>query len=141
MLLAGLGIPVMAALNGALGRELNNPVLATSILFSVGLLLTIPILFTSQISSTHISLITTAPWYLLCGGAFVIFYILSITFVAPRLGISNAVSFVLLGQVIAMAAIDHYGFIGMPQFPITPQRALGLLIMATGIIIALNPGR
>ncbi len=70
-----------------------------------------------------------------------IFYILSITFVAPRLGISNAVSFVLLGQFIAMAAIDHYGFIGMPQFPITPQRALGLLIMATGIIIALNPGR
>ena len=52
------------------------------------------------------------PWYFYFGGVFVMFYILSITWVAPRFGISNAVSFVLLGQLMAMSIIDHYGLVG-----------------------------
>ena len=37
MLIAGLGIPVMAALNGMLGEKLQSPALAATILFLVGL--------------------------------------------------------------------------------------------------------
>jgi transporter family-2 protein len=36
MCAAGIGIPVMAALNAGLGTKLNSPALATSILFMVG---------------------------------------------------------------------------------------------------------
>lgn len=37
MLIAGLGIPVMVALNGGLGSRLQSPALASSILLLVGL--------------------------------------------------------------------------------------------------------
>ena len=44
MLLAGLGIPVMAALNGGLGAKLQNPMLAATILFGVGLIASLGLL-------------------------------------------------------------------------------------------------
>ena len=47
MLLAGLGIPVMAALNGSLGARLESPALAAAILFVVGLTVAVTYLLTT----------------------------------------------------------------------------------------------
>lgn len=137
MLIAGLGIPVMAALNGGLGTKLESPVLAATILFGVGLIISTIVLLATQ-GIPDISLNSNAPWYLYCGGIFVIFYVLSITWVAPRFGVSNAVSFVLLGQLLAMTIIDHFGFVGAPQYSVTLQRALGLVLMASGVLLVVN---
>ena len=64
------------------------------------------------------------------------FYLLSITWVGPRFGIGNAVMFVLAGQIISSAAIDHFGLFGAPHKPIDLLRGAGLVIMAAGIAIA-----
>ncbi|MCC1495323.1 DMT family transporter [Alcanivorax sp. 1008] len=137
MLFAGLGIPIMAALNGSLGGKLQSPVLAATILFAVGLAISLCVLLLTEGLPQDIPLKST-PWYLFCGGIFVIFYVLAITWVAPRFGVANAVSFVLLGQLVAMTVIDHYGFIGVPQYSITGQRILGLLFMAVGVLMVVN---
>lgn len=137
MLVAGIGIPIMAALNSGLGVKLQSPVLAASILFSVGLILSISILLITEGISFSIDK-NTVPWYFYLGGVFVIFYILSITWVAPIIGISNAVSFVLLGQLIAMSFIDHFGLLGALQYEITTQRFSGLALMAVGVLMVVN---
>jgi len=138
MLLAGLGIPVMAALNGGLGVRLQNPALATTILFTVGSLISIVYLAVSGNWPKSIS--NNAPVYLYSGAAFVIFYVLSITSIAPKFGIGNAVSFVLLGQLISMALIDHYQLFGMPHNPINLTRFAGLVLMAAGVFLAVRRG-
>ena len=137
MLIAGLGIPVMATLNGGLGSKLESPALAATILFSVGLLVAIVYLLSTEGLPASIYLPNT-PWYLYLGGFFVMFYILSITWVAPHFGVSNAVSFVLLGQLIAMSVIDHYGLLGATQYSLNLQRIAGLLLMAVGVYMVLN---
>lgn len=48
MLLAGLGIPVMAALNGGLGARLQSPVLAATILFSFGFFVAASVLLITE---------------------------------------------------------------------------------------------
>lgn len=137
MFLAGIGIPIMAALNGGLGVKLQNPVLAVIILFSVGLIASlIVLLFTQGLSVPNFEKVS--PWYLYSGGIFVIFYVLSITWVGPRFGIANAVSFVLLGQLLAMTLIDHFGAMGSIQYSVTAQRAFGLLLMAAGVLMVVN---
>ena len=78
------------------------------------------------------------PWYLYCGGFFVMFYILSITWVAPKFGVANAISFVLLGQLIAMSIIDHYALFGVQRFPMDIQRFIGLLCMALGVFLVVK---
>ena len=137
MLVAGLGIPVMAALNGGLGSKLQSPALAATILFSVGLSVAIIYLLSTEGVPATLSLPNT-PWYFYLGGFFVVFYILSITWVAPLFGVSNAVSFVLLGQLVAMSVIDHYGLLGTTQYTINIQRIMGLVLMAAGVFMVLS---
>ena len=67
-----------------------------------------------------------------------VFYIVTITWIAPRFGVANAVSFVLLGQLIAMTVIDHFGLMGAPQFTINYQRAFGLVFMTAGVLMVVN---
>ena len=140
MLAAGLGIPVMAALNGGLGGRLQSATLAAVILFAVGLAGALAVLLITEGLPARWTSELPTPWYFYCGGAFVIFYILSITWVAPRFGVANAVSFVLLGQLIAMTVIDHFGLLGAPRYMITWQRMTGLVLMAAGVMMVVNRG-
>ena len=137
MLVAGLGIPVMAALNGGLGEKLQSPALATTILFMVGIVVSLGFLFIFE-GMPKLNTQTSIPIYSYLGGLFVIFYIFSITWVAPRFGVGNAIAFVLLGQLISMAIIDHYSLLGVPHHPISVQRFVGLVFMAIGVFLAVR---
>ena len=68
----------------------------------------------------------------------VIFYILSITWVAPKFGVGNAVSFVLLGQIISMVVIDHFGLFGALQHSVSSQRFAGLALMIVGVFLTVR---
>lgn len=137
MLLAGVGIPIMAALNGNLGTRLQSPLLATAILFTVGSVVSVIYLLIAE-GRPKFSLTENVPGYLYFAGLFVIFYILSITWVGPKFGIGNAVAFVLLGQLISMTVIDHLGLFGAPQNMISVQRLIGLSLMIVGVFLVVR---
>jgi len=137
MLFAGIGIPVMAALNAGLGTRLQSPALAASILFLVGMIASVAYMLVFEgLPKTLLSVRT--PFYFYLGGLFVVFYVLGITYVAPRFGIGNAVAFVLLGQLISMMTIDQFGLMGAPQTSITLQRLIGLVLMTVGVFLVVR---
>ncbi len=133
MLAAGFGIPILAALNSALGSRIGSPAAAALVLFcvasSVGL---IAVLITGI---QPLARVAEAPKHLLAGGLFVAFYVLSITYIAPQMGVGNAVFFVLLGQLVSAAAIDHFGLFGARATSLDVTRALGIAVMALGVWI------
>ncbi|MFT7528808.1 MAG: transporter family-2 protein [Arenicella sp.] len=139
MLTTGIGIPVMAALNGNLGTKYSSPAFATSIVFLLGFVISVAFLFAVEGGLKTVSK-APLPVYYYLGGFFVAFYILSITWVAPQFGVGNAVAFVLLGQLISMAVIDNYGLLGAPVHTITLQRSIGLAFMAVGVFLAVRRG-
>ncbi|MDQ7069993.1 MAG: DMT family transporter [Rhodobacterales bacterium] len=98
MLAAGFGIPILAALNAALGVRLGSPVAAGAILFCVALSATVIALLIT--GPAPILQAPSAPKHLFLAGFLVAFYVLSITYVAPHFGIGNAVFFVLLARII-----------------------------------------
>ena len=132
----GILIPIMAALSGALGRTLDNPWAAAAIVSAGAFALVLAFtLATGSMSVSWDALKQARPLQLLAGVGFA-FYLLSITWVGPRFGIGNAVMFVLGGQIISSALIDHFALFGAPHKPIDLLRATGLVIMAIGIVIA-----
>jgi len=133
MLAAGFGIPILAALNAALGVRLGSPVAAGAILFCVALGATLVLLLFTGIAP--VAKAEDAPRHLFLAGFLVAFYVLSITFVAPRFGVGNAVFFVLLGQLISAAAIDHFGLFGAQISPLSLTRATGIALMAAGVFV------
>jgi transporter family-2 protein len=131
MLAAGIGIPILAALNAALGRLMGSPAAAAAILFTVAL--TIAAIATALTGPQALARAAEAPKHLFLGGVLVAFYVLSITYIAPSFGIGNAIFFVLVGQLISAAAIDHFGLFGAQLNPITLSRAGGLALMGIGV--------
>ncbi len=138
MVLAGIGIPVLAALNAALGVHLGSSTAASLVLFAVAFAAA---LCAYALVGGSVAAVGTAPGHLFAAGLFVAFYVLSITWVAPRFGVGNAIFFVLLGQLAAAAVIDHFGLFGARIVPLTPVRALGLAVIAAGIFITQIVGR
>jgi len=137
MLVVGLGIPIFAALNGELGTKLQSPALAATIALSVGVVVSIGFLLLSG-GIPKPDPQSSIPLYSYLGGFFVVFYILGITWVAPRFGVGNAVTFVLLGQLVSMAIIDHYSLLGAAHHPLSAQRFAGLLLMAIGVFLSVR---
>ena len=134
MLAAGIGIPILAALNAQLGQRLGSPAAAATILFVVafcGALATLLLTAGPQ----ALAKAPGQPKHLFLAGLLVAFYVLSITWIAPKFGVGNAVFFVLLGQLISAAAIDHFGLMAALPKPISLTRAAGIALMAAGVLL------
>lgn len=131
MLLAGIGIPVLAALNAALGTRLGNPAAAAAVLFLMAMVASC--LVFAATGGHGLARLAAAPKHLLLAGVLVAFYVLSITYIAPHFGIGNAVFFVLLGQLISAAAIDHFGLFGAQPAALSAARMGGIALMAAGV--------
>ena len=134
MLAAGIGIPILAALNAALGRLIGSPTTAAVILFAIAFVASALVLLVMP-GGHAFAKAAQAPKHLFLAGVLIAFYVLSITHVAPHFGVGNAVFFVLLGQLISTAAIDHYGLFGAQVTPLTWMRAGGIAVMAAGVAI------
>ena len=131
MLVAGIGIPMLAAMNAALGRIVGSPAAAATVLFTVALF---SALIVALITGPHgWSKFLSAPRHLFLAGALIAFYVLTITYIAPHFGVGNAVFFVLLGQLISAAVIDHFGLFGAQVSPLGLTRASGIGLMAVGV--------
>jgi bacterial/archaeal transporter family-2 protein len=139
MLVAGIGIPVMAALSAHVGTKYGSPAFAASVLFMVALSISVAFLFSVEGGLRPFPK-TALPFYFYSGGVLVAFYVLTVTWVAPQFGIGNSVAFVLLGQIISMAAIDQFGLLGAPTHAITLQRSIGFVLMAVGVFLAVRRG-
>ena len=133
MFLAGIGIPVLAALNAALGSRIGSPAVAALCLFFVAVLVTAVVVAVTGAGA--VKSLAAQPKHLFMAGALVAFYVLSITYIAPHFGVGNAVFFVLLGQLVAAAAIDHFGLFGAQVAPLSFTRAGGIALMAAGVAL------
>ena len=134
MLAAGIGIPVLAALNAQLGARIGSPAAAATVLFVVAFLGTVAILVLTG-GQAALARLPGQPAHLFLAGLLVAFYVLSITWIAPRFGVGNAVFFVLLGQLISAALIDHFGLMAALPKPISWTRAAGIALMAAGVLL------
>lgn len=134
MLLAGVGIPVMAAINSTLGVKIGNPIAAAFVLLLVASVVVGGVLAVAGAPS-RAAWSGLAPQHF-SGGIFVAFYVLTITWAAPRIGLGNAIFLVLMGQLACAAVIDHFALLGVAETPITGKRVAGLLLMAVGVLLA-----
>ncbi len=132
MLIAGFGIPIMAALNARLGAALKSPVLAAIILVAVASI-TMFIIFAVQGFPKFV--IPKLPLYFYLGGLFFVFYILSASWIIPKFGVGRAVFFVLLGQLIASAILDNTGALGATRIPLDLNRIISLCLMIAGVVL------
>ena len=131
-LIAGAAMSVQGVINTRLGDKVG--VLETNAfvqLVGFGLALLVAIFF----GKGNIRLLPQAPWYSWLGG--VIAPIITVTVMLSIKGLSPtvAISAILLAQLTVAALIDAFGWLGSEKLPFTWQKAVGVALMAGGVLL------
>ena len=136
-LVAGLGIPIQAAINTRLGAMLGGqPLIAAFISFTVGalVLLLVSLLFVDwQAVQTGLSQMQGSDWWQWIGGALGAFFVFVSIFLAPKIGVTNMVFLFILGQLMMGMMVDSLGLFGMPVKAVHWTKFLGIGLMLGGV--------
>jgi bacterial/archaeal transporter family-2 protein len=136
---SGSLIPVQAAANAALSKSMQGNVpFSALILFLVAGLASAAGALAAGAGLPAGEALRSAPWWSYLGGLIVAFYVFTITFLVPRIGVGTSISLVVTGQIVAALTIDHFGLFRSLTFPVTPARLLGAGLMALGVFLALR---
>jgi transporter family-2 protein len=137
--ISGALIPVQAASNAALSRAVGSNVpFAALVLFAVATAATAAALLLSGQGLPSAAALRMAPWWSFSGGFIVAFYVFTITFLSPRIGIGTAIALIVTGQVLAALTIDHFGLMRALVAQMTPTRAVGAALIIAGAFLALR---
>lgn len=135
-LLAGMVLPLQAAINAQLRYVLGSPLLAALVSFGVGTAaLAICAASVVRLPLADGRAALQAPWWVWSGGLLGAFYVLTAVFVAPRLGAAALMALALAGQLIAALAMDHYGWFGLAVHPLSALRGVGVVLLVAGVVL------
>jgi len=131
-LLAGLCIPTQAGINARLSLWTRSPVLAATISFLVGTIVLLAYVLASRLPLPDWRSAIEQPCWLWSGGALGAFFVAVTIYLAPRLGATSMLAWILAGQMLAALALDHYGLLGYPLQALSLGRMVGVLLVVTG---------
>ncbi|MDC2826568.1 DMT family transporter [Rodentibacter pneumotropicus] len=133
---AGMALASQSAINTQLAKAVGNePIIATFISFAVGTILLFFIaLFNKADLWQGLTALPQQPWWKLLGGALGALAVFTTILLAPKLGITAMLFFIIIGQLLAAGTIDHFGLIGMPVREINITKLIGLLIVGFGLV-------
>jgi transporter family-2 protein len=132
----GALIPVQAATNAAMSRVIGSVAITSVALFAIGFVVVAAWAIVIRAPLPSLETLRHVPAYGWLGGFIVASYVITITFLAPRLGVGNAIRLVVTGQIIAAVIIDHVGAFGAVVQRLTVARAMGVVLMIIGLILA-----
>jgi bacterial/archaeal transporter family-2 protein len=132
---AGAMLPIQFGINAQLAHWIDSPLRATLVSFVVGTLALFLAVLAFARGWPGSDRIGGAPWWVWIGGLLGAFYVLGSVVTAPRLGAATLVAGILAGQAVASLLVDHFGWVGFDENPVTPGRLAGMGLVAAGVVL------
>jgi len=132
---AGLVLVLQVGMNATLRGVLDSPLAAALISFLVGtaaLALYMLVTRTPWPARAQLAAVPAWAWY---GGALGAFYVATSVIVGPRLGAATLLALVVLGQLLTSLLVDHFGWVGFPQHPLSLTRLTGAALLFAGVLL------
>jgi transporter family-2 protein len=134
--LAGAALPVQAAINAGLSRQGATTLWAAAISAGVTTLALVVIgSVVLRAPPPRASLLWQAPPWLWTGGLLGGIVLVALIIVAPRLGAAAMIASVVAGQMLCSLVLDHFGWLGLPQQPVSPGRLAGAAAICAGVAL------
>jgi bacterial/archaeal transporter family-2 protein len=132
---AGAMLPIQFGINAQLASWVDSPLRATLVSFVVGTLALAVVMLVAARDWPPLSRVESAPWWVWVGGLLGAFYVLGSVVAAPKLGAATLVAIILAGQAVASLLVDHFGWVGFEENPITLGRLAGVAFVAVGVAL------
>jgi bacterial/archaeal transporter family-2 protein len=133
--LIGTLMPFQAAINAELTKLLKHPYLGAFISFFTGTLVLAFIIIFQRIPLGDLKRLTLVPPYYYLGGLMGALFVGSSIFLIPRLGATTMMAAFVAGQLIMSIIMDHYGLLGLPTYPVTTYRVLGVIMLFLSLLL------
>ena len=134
-LVAGICVPTQAGINSQLSLWTRSPVIAATISFAVGTLVLVTYTLILRLHLPELGSAGKNPWWIWSGGLLGAFFVAASIYLAPRLGATSMLVWLLAGQFAASLLLDHFGWLGFAQQPVSLTRVLGVLLVAGGALL------
>lgn len=135
---AGVVLIVQVGINTTLRNSLGAPVIATLVSFLVGSVALVVFLGLTRTTWPARAQWLAIPWWAWFGGILGAFYVVSTIIAGPRLGAAALLALIVLGQLVTSLLVDHFGWLGFPQHPVTGLRLLGALLLFGGVLLIVH---
>ena len=129
---AGAVLPLQTGINGQLSRHVAGAIPAAMISFLVGTVILIAITLAMRQMPTAQTLRSAESWQL-TGGMLGAFFLVSAALAGPRIGAVLFIALVLAGQLTMALLLDHFGWAGFRESPVTLGKIGGILLIVAGI--------
>ncbi|MDH1265014.1 DMT family transporter [Pseudomonas sp. GD03944] len=129
---AGACLPLQAGINGQLSKQVSSVLSAALISFSVGTLALV-LLVLARGEMPGLSALKGLNWWHWSGGLLGVMFIATAAFAGPRVGALLFMVLVIAGQLSMALMLDHFGWAGFREAPISLGKIGGLLLIVAGI--------
>ncbi|MCB1405663.1 MAG: DMT family transporter [Rhodobacteraceae bacterium] len=132
---AGAAVAVQGMVNAALGRAVDSALAASALSFGVGFVALIAVTLALGDGAAFARLPSVRPG-LLAGGLLGAFFVWSIAWGVPTLGVVSAFAALILGQMLGALVLDAVGAFGMTVHDITWKRLAAVAMVAGGVVLS-----
>lgn len=136
-LVSGVLMAVQGSVNAALSKIIGL-LEAAFVVHITGAALLSVLLFLLKFGSGSLSKISEAPWYSWLGGAAGVAIVYLVAAAIPAVGVANATTGIIVGQVVTAVLIDHFGVFGVEKIPFGINQLAGFLLLAFGARLLLK---
>ncbi len=130
-LVSGVLMAVQGSVNAALSKAVGLWE-ATFVVHATGTFVLLVVLFLLKMGRGDLANLSQAPWYSYLGGIISVFIIYLVAASIPSVGVANATTAIIVGQVLTAVIIDHFGIFGLEKIPCSWPQLAGLALLAVG---------
>ncbi len=127
---SGMAMALQGTLNSQLTQK-TSLLSSTLIVHIIGSLATLGVIFLYRTPVLQ-QRWSQIPWYLYFGGLLSVLIIALVALSISKIGVCNATTAIIIGQVGAAVLIDHLGLFGAQKITWNPLQLLGLILFAAG---------
>lgn len=135
IIVAGLLQAMGPPMNGALRTSLVNPWIATLVSFGliVALFVVVAAVFPRPLPSAKG--LEKMPWWAPLGGIVGAVAVVTGLLFVDKVGAGPLAAMTVSANLVASVAIDHFGWLNVPEHALSPLRALGVVVLVAGVAL------
>jgi len=128
--ISGIAMAIQGTMNSSLSQKtsLLSATLVVHLIGSIVALVAVLAWRTPLLKYNWVSV----PWYLYLGGILSVLIVGLVAVSIPKVGVCNATTAIIIGQVSMAVLIDHFGWFGISRLPWNPSQLLGIALFAAG---------
>ncbi|MEZ5666273.1 MAG: DMT family transporter [Alphaproteobacteria bacterium] len=131
----GAAFTTQPVINNEIARQTGSPLWAAMVSIAISLVTMIAFALTGLAGRFPAERLLGLPIWVTFGGIFGAIFVLSSVWLAPIVGTAAFFTWLVAGQLVGSLVIDHFGWLGIPETPISLWRVAGVAMVIGGALL------